>query len=1201
MEIKKIVKSDGTVVDFDSSKLNKWAEYASQNNVDWSSIAVESYRKCFDGCTTMDLQNAMIATCIEKEKDEYMNMAGRLLIGSIYKEVHGGFRSIPTLKEFYHDMVERGFWEKMDYTDEELNELESVINHNINLEYSYTSLHQMRNKYLMKIEGSDICLESPQFMFMGIAMASFELEDKEHRLEDVKKFYKYSSEMKINIATPMLVNLRSPSKGLASCCVYTAGDTIDSLSAGDLIAYHMTANSAGIGSHVNSRSIGDPVKQGRVLHQGKLPYYRMIQSAVHANKQACYDKETEVLTENGFKLFSELEDELIAQVNDDGTMEFVEKEDFFQYDNVEKLHRFDILGKSILVTDNHRMTIIEDEEFNENESPNFDGNNFKEVEAKDLELTENIYFKHGITSNNKYVNNEDVTVNILKYLNRLGKLKSFEIDRSEGQEFNTFLIELNNVVDYFGTKTEIDTIIENIEKRFEGEVFTDLMERCDKKSMFKFKVDTKIDLTLKDEELLKMSSVDAIGILHILQYFVSTEVGSQLVFWKLEKDGVDFVQLIAMLSNLKTTTYFESEDGTETVHIGSSSMTNGKFVLKEEVDYNDTVYCVQVPSGRVVVRRDGLVLVCGNSRGGANTTYFPCIDPEVMDLLVLKNPTTIVSKRIREIDYALSVNRLFVERVAKNGDWYTISRYYAPDLYEAFYSGDYDKFVEMYEKYEDHEKAVKYKAREIATKALVESAETGRIYMHYVDEANRHTPFKETIYSSNLCVAPETKILTDKGNIEISTLTDQKVNVWNGEEWSETIVRKTGENQKLIKVEFSNGETIECTPYHKFYLEGKEEPVEASDLKVDDVLITFELPESKETFEISVVEITDEGRIDNTFCFTESKRNMGVFNGILTGNCNEIALPTKPFSSPADLYSDDPDGEIALCSLSSLVLGRISDEEYEDVAYYAVKFVDNTITIMDYPFPSLKVTANKRRNLGIGMTNLAYHMAKNKKSYATLEGKKFIHEVAEKHAFWVYKASLRLAKEKGVCDWIGRTKFPEGWLPIDTYNKNLDEVVPNDLKMDWEGLRKEMIEVGGLRNSVLIAIAPNESSSQLTNTTNSVYPIRNLRVVKTSGNTKNVLIAPEAKELEHFYDIAWDLSSKDIIELYGICQKFIDQSLSADLYIDFRKSDKISVKNLLTDFVRMMKLGCKGRYYINSNSGITSSELDEPSCEGCTM
>lgn len=315
----------------------------------------------------------------------------------------------------------------------------------------------------------------------------------------------------------------------------------------------------------------------------------------------------------------------------------------------------------------------------------------------------------------------------------------------------------------------------------------------------------------------------------------------------------------------------------------------------------------------------------------------------------------------------------------------------------------------------------------------------------------------------------------------------------------------------------------------------------------------------------------------------------------------EIQLPTKPFKDMQDLYSGNADGLMGLCMLAGIVQGRVSDEEYFDVAYYCLLVIDNVINMMDYPFPSLESSAKKYRAAGVGITNLANLIAKEGKSYTTQEGKELIHYVGERHAYNLIKASLKLAKEFGVCSGMSVSKYKDGWLPIDTYNKNVDSVY-STLKFDWESLRKDIIKTGGIRNTVVSAIAPNESSSQLTNTTNSVYAIRQKKIAKSSGNNRNIVIAPDSDTL--VYDIAWELSTKDQIETYALLQKFIDQGISGDLFIDRRGGKIIDDKKLLVDFLLQTKLGMKTRYYINSATGdVEKDNDDERGCGsgGCSL
>ena len=427
MSVATIRKRNGSIEPFNADKLNKWAEWAADIDVDWSSVVLEACRKCYDGCTTEDLHNAMIAACVDMETIQHLKMAGRLYIGALIKDTFGSLDNIPTLPQMYSNMVSNGLWAKMDYSKEELNYLQTVIDHSKDFETNLTEIKQIVDKYAIVDRVDKKVKETPQFVYMRMAMGNMEKMPKGRRMEDIVKLYSYLSDKKINAPTPFSINLGTPKKQYASCCVTTTLDTAESLAAADHIAYLMTCASAGIGSHIKTRSKGSKVRQGAVVHQGKLPYYKVSQSVVGANLQS--------------------------------------------------------------------------------------------------------------------------------------------------------------------------------------------------------------------------------------------------------------------------------------------------------------------------------------SRGGAMTMHFNCLDPEIMDLLALKNVQTVEQKRIKDIDYSFGYNEEFARRVAKNEKWMLVSYESCPELYEAMYEGNQDTFIRLYQDVEQNNSIHKVfvDAREIAVKALKEGVETGRMYLHRTDEMNRHTPFKDKIYSSNLC------------------------------------------------------------------------------------------------------------------------------------------------------------------------------------------------------------------------------------------------------------------------------------------------------------------------------------------------------------------------------------------------------------------------------------------------------------------
>lgn len=746
MNIETIIKSNGDIVKFDADKLNKVATWAADREVSWSSLALKAFRKLSNGCTTKDINKALIDTCAEEFDEKHFKLAGRILAGVIYKEAFGGLSKIPTLKEHHDNMVSQGYWEQLPYSDEEFKTLEDVIDHGKDLTYSYPEIKQINDKYVVRNRVKEVSLESPQFMYMGMAMANMKGMENGRRINDVIKLYGYLSDKKICAPTPFMSQLRTPDRSYASCAIFSTLDTAASLAAGDHIAYMLTCASAGIGAHLKTRSKGDEVRGGTTIHQGKRPYYVMTESAVAANLQA--------------------------------------------------------------------------------------------------------------------------------------------------------------------------------------------------------------------------------------------------------------------------------------------------------------------------------------SRGGSATMHVNVLDPEIEDIITWKSKKTAAKVRVDGIHYSIGYNLLFSEKVKKGLNWMLISLKDAPDLYESMYKGNQSEFEELYNKYENSNvKKTLIDARGLAVEILVQGQESGQIYLHRTDEMNRHTPHKDVIYSSNLCL--------------------------------------------------------------------------------------------------------------------------------------ETSFPSKGYRSVEDLYKtlnyNDGDGEIGLCSLSSIVARRVVEHEWEDVTYYAALMIDNVLDIMDYPFPQLKYTAQARRNIGIGITDLAGLMAEKKLKYSSLEGKQFIHRLAELHSYSVIKASLRLSKERGVCDWIHKTKWAEGWLPIDTMNKNVFKVVKQPLLMDWESLRKEIIDNGGIRNSSLVNFMPNESSSVATNGTNSILPARSVKVLKTNGSKMTRFLVPNSDTLGDEYELAWDIKTKDMIDVYACVQAFTDQSISSDFYLDFTKGD-ITGEDMLKDWLYQTALGMKTRYYINSKTNSGNDKSKSPEIEeevGC--
>lgn len=819
--IKTIIKRNGSREAFSAEKLNGWSEWAAEKlgrGVNWSEVVLHTVSSLPESCTSKDLQEQLIQYCLGKNTWEYNLMAGRLYAALLIRLIHKS-DTYPTVKNVQDRLVKAGLMRKLDYSEEEYAEIEKIIDHNYNLKYPHYALHQNRKKYALQNKTTGTEYETSQFTYMRMAMAAAEFEPKEIRLKEVKEYYLEFAQHKINIPTLYYVNLGTKLSGFASCCVYTTKDTAQSLAAADHIAYMMTVMSAGIGYHLKSRSMGDPVRGGAIEHQGKVPYARAYVGALGANLQ--------------------------------------------------------------------------------------------------------------------------------------------------------------------------------------------------------------------------------------------------------------------------------------------------------------------------------------NGRGGAGTLYYNAYDPEVETIAKLKNPITPLTRQVRGSDYSFGSNRLVVKQAAKNGDIALFSYYHAPELYEAIYSGDQDYFEELYEKFLASNLPRKMiSARKVVLNALTEAFETGRHYEHFTDHLNAHTPFKDKIYSGNLCVTGDTKIkYCDENGVDyVNTIKDF------AEQFDETkryyalsydVTTKkttysliedagvTANTDALYHIIDNLGNVIKCTPDHKVYTTNRGF-VSAKSIVNGDSLVSEQngvlVATHVQTIKIDLVEEqVYDIKVRGTECF--------FANGILVHNCVEIALPTAGFNSVEDLYKPYDDSlnfiefktedkvthklysfdkvecqrgivdakdlrledtyngkvitkviqrssapEIAVCNIGGVIVPNIAnDEEYAKSTYRILKLISYGIHNSEYVFKNLEDSAKSRMSAGVGIVGLAHLMAKKGQKYDTQEGKNYIHEVAETHAWHLYNAALRIGQEQGNAPWMHKTKWPEGWTPLETYNKNVDQLVTVGNKRDWADLSRRIVENGGIGFSVCISHMPAES------------------------------------------------------------------------------------------------------------------------------
>lgn len=357
---------------------------------------------------------------------------------------------------------------------------------------------------------------------------------------------------------------------------------------------------------------------------------------------------------------------------------------------------------------------------------------------------------------------------------------------------------------------------------------------------------------------------------------------------------------------------------------------------------------------------------------------------------------------------------------------------------------------------------------------------------------------------------------------------------------------------------------------------------------------------ARELFELLMTERSGTARIyvqfiDNTNNYTPFIREKAPIRQ--SNLCCEIAIPTNDVNSP--------DAEIGLCTLSAFVLDSFDwqdQDKINELAEVQVRALDNLLDYQGYPVPEAE-KAKKRRNLGVGVTNYAAWLASNFASYE--DANDLTHELFERLQYGLIKASIKLAKEKGPCEYYSDTRWSRGELPIDWYNKKIDQIAAPKYVCDWSSLREDL-KLFGIRNSTLSALMPCESSSQVSNSTNGIEPPRGPVSVKESKEGSFNQVVPNIEHNIDLYDYTWKLAkkgNKPYLTQVAIMLKWVCQSASANTYYDpqiFPKG-KVPMSIMIDDMLYGWYYGIKNFYYHNTRdgSGTDDYEIETPKAEDC--
>lgn len=605
-------------------------------------------------------------------------------------------------------------------------------------------------------------------------------------------------------------------------------------------------------------------------------------------------------------------------------------------------------------------------------------------------------------------------------------------------------------------------------------------------------------------------------------------------------------------------------------------------------------------------------------RKGSIAVYLEPWHADILDFLEIRLNQGDEEARCRDLFSALWIPDLFMKRVEEGGKWSLFCPDKAPGLSDV-YGEDFDA---LYTKYENEGLASSTVPAADIWKAILKSqTETGTPYMLYKDACNKKSNQKNlgVIKSSNLCVAPETKILTSEGQKTILELKDREVEVWNGEEFSKVTVRKTGENQKLMTVKTSKGLSLRCTPYHKFWIVGHDEPIEAQNLKKDMKIIKHSLPDGEINENEKIVSVEDLGETADTFCFNEPLRHRGIFNGILTGNCTEIIEYTNK-------------DETSVCNLASIALPKYVNRETKTFDYDRLHDVVKTVTknlnrVIDrnfYPVETAKRSNMKHRPIGLGVQGLADVFILCGLPFDCEESRLMNAHIFETIYHAALEASSELAEVEGSYESFEGSPTSQGILQPDMWEGE----TKFSGRYDWDAMR-ERVKTRGLRNSLLLAPMPTASTAQILGNnecfepyTTNIYLRRTLAgefvvvnqhlvhdlkrvglwsndmknlMVKAGGSIQNIVDIPD--DIKKLYKTVWEISQKCIIDMAADRGHFIDQSQSMNLFMESPTMSKLSSMHMYA-----WKSGLKtGMYYLRSKAKARPIQFSlEPDCVACS-
>jgi ribonucleoside-diphosphate reductase alpha chain len=1312
--------------------------------LNFTTLAMKVIDQLYDGISTTKIDELTAEQCASMASIhyDYNTLAGRIIISSHQKNTSDSFSEVMT--QLYNCKDKNGNSsplisdELMEVVRQHGKYIDTLCDYSRDFLIDYFGFKTLDRAYLMRLDGKPI--ERPQHMWMRVAIGIHGSE-----LDDVTQTYDMMSQKYFTHATPTLFNAGTPRPQLSSCYLLSMeSDSIDGIYNTLKDCALISKMAGGIGLHIhNVRATGSRIRGTNGTSNGIVPMLRVFNNTAKYVDQ-CIHPETIIYTNTGPMQIQNCTSGETSIFNLLGKTEIIQNVLEHSYDGeileIENMHSL----FPLIVTPMHPLYVLRGQKkgLNYNVIKNrLDKKicNFEWIEAKDLTtddmviypiptysvdnplITEEDCYMYGIilgdgcmnnTNNTGYVsmhttNKLHIRTFMQKYFDE--KLVDYKLDIKE----NTTRLRWNRTIhlpfrynDFYDENNTkrihsrwLNLPIEKVKYILKGLIHTD---GCiDKEIVFD---NTSLNLI----ESLKFICLK-MGIL--TSGYIRDRVGEkhETKSGVIENKKISYCLRIPKTNDICKLFNIEYDEKQFFKFFKYNDLLFSRIQSIKKSEYNGILYDLQMEYEHNYLLTNGLLHNGGGKRNGSFAIYLEPWHADIEMFLQMRKNHGDEELKARDLFYALWIPDLFMERVKSNGKWTLMCPDECPGLSDVYG----DDFKKLYESYESTGRGrITVNARDLWFKMLDAQMETGTPYILYKDAVNKKSNQKNigTIKSSNLCVAPETVILTNKGHVTIETLKDQTVQVWNGKEFSEVTVRQTGENQEIIDVYTDDGLRLSCTPYHKFYIQSSYslssmKKVEARHLQPGDKIIKCQYPiidgsdnmlyaythgffcgdgnedetekcmqlitplpkdiaekyevpsgtcsiktklewfagycdaqsdknhisstnyeffikvklmlqtcginpkikllkspektvyclimslkdfhqlvslgfrptrtiriqiENDSNPHVKILKVVNENRIADTYCFTEPKRHMGIFNGIITGQCTEITE-----------YSDDT--ETAVCNLASIGLpmfirsdGSFDYEFLHSVTKVITRNLNKIIDINYYPTEKTRKSNFRHRPIGIGVQGLADVFILMGFPFSSEQAKIINRQIFETIYHAALEASLELAKKEGSYETFVGSPAHQGILQFDMW-----DVKPGNQRYDWEELKRQ-ITLHGLRNSLLLAPMPTASTSQILGfneciepITSNIYSRRTLagefiqankylmsdlisinmwnekiknNIIANHGSIQHIDGIPEA--IKDKYKTVWEIPMRNLIDMAVDRGAYICQSQSLNLWLE---------------------------------------------------